>query len=143
MRLRIKRLDKGIPMPEYANPGDAGFDLRATEDVAINPRETVMVGTGIAVEIPEGHVGLVFPRSGLASKKGVSLANCVGVVDSGYRGEVKLPLRNAGRDAVCVSRGVRCAQMVVVPYAACELMESDELADTERGAGGFGSSGFM
>lgn len=141
MELKVKRLDPGIPMPRYAKPGDAGFDLRATKGMAINPGETVMVGTGLAVEIPVGHVGLVFPRSGLASKKGVNLANCVGVVDSGYRGEVKLPLHNAGRDAVYVSRGVRCAQMAVVPFAACELVESDELADTERGAGGFGSSG--
>lgn len=141
MEIKIKKLDDGIPMPKYAKNGDAGFDLRSTKDVQIAPQGTVMVGTGIAVEIPSGYVGLCFPRSGMASKLGVNLANNVGVVDSGYRGEVKLPLYNAGHDVAEVFRGDRCAQMVVLPYAACELLEVDELTETERGGTGFGSSG--
>lgn len=141
MQLKVKRLDKDMPMPLYAKPGDAGFDLRSTSDVEIAPQGTVMVGTGLAVEIPEGYVGLVFPRSGLASHSGVNLVNNVGVVDSGYRGEVMLPLYNAGHDLVTVARGVRCAQMIVMPFAQCEFEEAEELSDTERGDGGFGSSG--
>lgn len=143
MQLRMRRIDKGIELPRYAKPGDAGFDLRSTMDVEIAPQGTVMVGTGIAVEIPDGHVGLVFPRSGLASHSGVNLVNNVGVVDSGYRGEVMLPLYNAGHDTVAVARGVRCAQMVVVPFVACEIVEVDELGETDRGQGGFGSTGVL
>lgn len=158
MKLKVKRLDKDIPMPRYAKEGDAGFDLRSTSAVEIAPGDTVTVGTGLAFEIPEGYVGLVFPRSGLGSR-GVNLANCVGVIDSGYRGQVMAPLHNnrkcaiftahgvfdnrAGDGYVRIERGDRVAQMVVVPFATCEFEEVDELAASERGTGGFGSSGVM
>ena len=135
------KLTDGAPLPRHAKFGDAGLDLTARETVEIAPQGTVMVGTGVACEIPSGYVGLVFPRSGMASKRGVNLANNVGVVDSGYRGEIKLPLYNAGHELAVVERGERCAQLVVVPFATCECVEVDELSGTERGQGGFGSSG--
>lgn len=141
MELKVKRIDKSVPMPRYANEGDAGFDLRCTEGVTIQPNETVIVGTGIAVEVPDGHVGLCFPRSGMASHRDVSLANCVGVVDAGYRGEVKAPLHNIGVVEQVVAEHERVFQMVVIPFDTCEFVEVEELSETERGQGGFGSSG--
>ena len=168
MQLKVKRLDKDMPMPRYAKKGDAGFDLRATEDVTIYPGETVMVGTGLAFEIPEGYNGEVRARSGMASKRMLAPINEPGTVDAGYRGEVMVPLHNfasvirtdeydwrtgsipsAGRDLQAlnvdaiqhVKRGERIAQMVIAPVAHCEFAEVDELEDTERGAGGFGSTG--
>lgn len=140
MRLNVK-LSDGAPLPRHAKPGDAGLDLTSRESVSIAPFETAMVGTGVSVEIPEGFVGLCFPRSGLASKRGVNLANCVGVIDSGYRGEVKAPLHNITSRIQRVERGERVFQLVVVPFAPCECVEVDELSDTDRGAGGFGSTG--
>ena len=158
MELKVK-LSDGAPLPAHAKPGDAGMDLTAREDVTLRPGETKMVGTGVAIELPEGYVGLVFPRSGLGSK-GVNLSNCVGVIDSGYRGEIKAPLHNnrpvvdwdAPYDAwydvrladksssMTVERGERICQLVVVPFATCECVEG-ELSETERGEGGFGSTG--
>lgn len=140
MELKVKLTD-GAALPRHAKEGDAGLDLTSRQTVEIAPQGTVMVGTGVACEIPEGHVGLVFPRSGLASRRGVNLANNVGVVDSGYRGEIKLPLYNAGHDVAVVECGERCAQLVIVPFATCECVEVSELSETERGEGGFGSSG--
>lgn len=140
MELKVKLTD-GAPLPRHAKRGDAGLDLTSRETVEIAPQGTVMVGTGVAVEIPEGFFGAVFPRSGMASKRGVNLTNNVGVVDSSYRGEIKLPLYNAGHDMATVERGERCAQLVVIPFASCECVEVDELSETERGDGGFGSSG--
>jgi dUTP pyrophosphatase len=161
MKLKVKRLDKGIPMPEYAKSNDAGFDLRATEDFTIYPGETVMVGTGLAFEIPEGYNGEVRARSGMASKRMLAPINEPGTVDSCYRGEVKVPLHNFAPLVVfkeCgygdgtrlgynnngiqhVKRGERIAQMVIAPVAQCEFEEVEELSETERGAGGFGSTG--
>ena len=161
MKLRIKRLDKDLPMPVYAKPGDAGFDLRAADDVVICPGETVMVGTGLAVEIPEGYNGEVRARSGMASKRMLAPINEPGTVDSGYRGEVMVPLHNFAPAIVIkeddygegarlgynhggvqhVKRGERIAQMVITPCVKAEFFEVEELDDTERGAGGFGSTG--
>ena len=140
MRLNVK-LGDGAPLPRHARPGDAGMDLTSRETVEIAPQGTVMVRTGVRVEIPEGHVGLCFPRSGLASKRGISLTNCVGVIDSGYRGEIMAPLYNAGHELQVVERGERIFQLVIMPFVTCECVEVDELSDSERGEGGFGSSG--
>lgn len=140
MELKVK-LTGGAPLPRHAKPGDAGLDLTTRDALEIGPHETAMARTGVAVEIPDGYVGLCFPRSGLASKRGINLANCVGVIDSGYRGEIMAPLHNAGGEARAVEAGERVLQLVVVPFASCECVEVDELTDTERGGGGFGSSG--
>lgn len=140
MRLKVKLTD-GAPLPRHAKRGDAGLDLTSRETVEIAPQGTAMVGTGVAAEIPDGYFGAVFPRSGMASKRGVNLVNNVGVVDSSYRGEIILPLYNAGHGTATVERGERVAQMVLVQFAACECVEVEELSETERGSGGFGSSG--
>lgn len=141
MKIKVK-LAEGAPLPRHAKAGDAGADLTTREDASIAPQGTVMVGTGVSVEIPEGHVGLVFPRSGMASRRGVTFVNAVGVIDAGYRGEIQMPLYNAGHEPASVERGERCGQLVVVPFEACEYVEADELSETERGASGFGSSGY-
>lgn len=140
MRINVKLTD-GAPLPKHAKPGDAGMDLTARETVTIPPHETVLVGTGVAMEIPEGYVGLVFPRSGMASKRGVNLANCVGVIDSGYRGEIKAPLYNMTRFTQKVMKGERVCQIAVMPCMTCECIEVDSLSASERGEGGFGSTG--
>lgn len=143
MELKVM-LSDGAPLPRHAKSGDAGLDLTSRETVTIPPNGTKMVRTGVKVEIPEGYVGLCFPRSGLASKRGVNLANCVGVIDSGYRGEVMAPLHNIDAwHAETVERGERIFQLVLVPFATCECVEVGELSDTDRGEGGFGSSGAM
>lgn len=140
MKVRIS-LDDGAVMPSYAHAGDAGLDFYATKSAIIYPHTSKMVGTGVHMEIPSGYVGLGFPRSGL-SKLGLNLANCVSVIDSGYRGEVMGLLHNYTDHPQEVSRGDRIFQMVVLPYPLIELVEVDELeSDTERGVGGFGSSG--
>ena len=140
MRLNVKLTD-GAPLPFHAKPGDAGLDLTSRETVEIAPQGTVMVGTGVAMAIPEGYYGAVVPRSGMASKRGVTIINTPGTIDSGYRGEIKLPLYNAGHDTVTVERGERVAQLIILPHATCECVEVEELSSTERGSGGFGSTG--
>lgn len=140
MELKVKLTD-GAPLPKHAKPGDAGLDLTTRKSAKLVPYETKMVGTGVAVEIPDGFVGLLFPRSGLSSKRGVNLANCVGVIDSGYRGEIMVPLHNITSRMQKVEKDERICQLVVVPFATCECVEVDKLADSERGEGGFGSSG--
>lgn len=140
MELRV-RLTNGAPLPEHAKTGDAGLDLTARTDCVLQPHETKMVSTGVAVEIPDGWVGLVFPRSGLASKRGVTLANCVGVVDSGYRGEIMAPLHNIGDGPRYIEEGERVCQLVLLPYASCQCVQVDELSESERGKDGFGSTG--
>lgn len=132
-------MDKG-EAPRYAHDGDAGFDLRATEEHVIEPHTWQMVGTGLHMALPKGTVGLVFPRSGLGCK-GLVLRNGTGVIDSTYRGEVKMPLLNTSDERFVVMNRDRVAQMVVVPYIACDFQEVDELVDSERGADGFGSTG--
>jgi dUTP pyrophosphatase len=129
-------------LPARAYPGDAGLDLVACERHEIGPGERALVGTGIAVAIPEGHAGLVTPRSGLAAKNGVTIVNAPGLVDSGYRGELRVILHNTDRrEPLVVEPGMRIAQLVVVAVPEAVLREVDELPASERGASGFGSSG--
>ena len=129
-------------LPSRAHSGDAGFDLSACEEITIGVGERAAVGTGIAVEIPDGHAGLVVPRSGLALRHGISMVNSPGVIDAGYRGEVRLLLLNTDNEsAFTVEPGMRVAQLLVVAVADVELVETDEVTATDRGAGGFGSSG--
>ena len=127
-------------VPAYAHEGDAGLDLRAVEDVTVPAAWTMMVRTGLRVEIPHGCVGLVFPRSGLGSK-GITLKNAVGVVDSGYRGEVMAAVWNTTMEDFFIRKGDRICQMVVMPYCPCTLQEVEELSDSERGTDGHGSTG--
>jgi len=137
--LRLKKLVPEAVIPAYAKPGDAGLDLTAT---SVNFDETtrkLSVGFGLATEIPAGHVGLLFPRSSV-HKTGMILSNCVGVIDSGYRGEIRsIFYVPAGAKPYAV--GDRCAQLIVMPYPQVQVIEADELSDTVRGAGGFGSTG--
>jgi len=129
-------------LPSRAHSGDAGFDLSACEEITIGVGERAAVGTGIAVEIPDGHAGLVVPRSGLALRHGISMVNSPGVIDAGYRGEVRLLLLNTDNaSAFTVEPGMRVAQLLVVPLADIELIETDEATATDRGVGGFGSTG--
>jgi dUTP pyrophosphatase len=135
------RLDRGLSLPAYAKPGDAGLDLRASEAVTLEPGERRLVPTGLAVAIPEGHAGFVLPRSGLAMHKGVTVLNAPGLIDSGYRGELKVLLINHSALAVGLERGERIAQLVVQPVARARLVEGQRLPDSARGDGGFGSTG--
>jgi dUTP pyrophosphatase len=140
--LRFKRLTPGAELPRRAHPGDAGLDLRSIVDLIVEPGERAMVPTGLAVAIPEGHGGLVLPRSGLASKHGLTLANSPGLIDPGYRGEVVVAVVNLDRhDAVPINKGDRVAQLVVVPVPEFEPQWADELPDSARGGEGFGSTG--
>ena len=140
--LPIKRLDPTVELPSYAYAGDAGLDLRANEDVTLMPHERRLVSTGLAVAIPEGYAGFVQPRSGLALKKGLSMANTPGLVDSHYRGELKVCAVNLDNEQpIHIERGERIAQLVIQRVPVVELIEVDELDETDRGAGGFGSSG--
>lgn len=140
--LLIRRLHDDAVLPLRAYEGDAGLDLVACERVEIGPGERAVVGTGIAIAIPDGHAGLVVPRSGLAARHGIGIANAPGLVDAGYRGEVRVVLLNTDRnERFTVEPGMRIAQLVVVPIAAAEPVDVDALPETERGAAGFGSSG--
>ena len=142
MEVRFRRLDPGIALPQRAHPGDAGLDLRSAVDVEVAPGARAMVPTGLAVAIPEGHAGLVLPRSGLASKEGLTLANAPGLIDAGYRGEVVCAVVNLDRERpVRIARGDRVAQLVIVPIPAAEPVEVAALPDSARGSGGFGSTG--
>jgi len=140
--LPFTRLDPDAPLPTRAHPGDAGFDLRSAVDVEVGPGERALVPTGLAVAIPEGHAGLVLPRSGLASKHGLTMANAPGLIDAGYRGEVVCAVVNLDREhAVRIARGDRIAQLVVVAVPELEPAWVDELPPSARGDGGFGSTG--
>lgn len=140
--LPLRRLDDRAVIPARAYAGDAGLDLSACERVELEPGERALVATGLAVAIPEGHAGLVVPRSGLAAKHGISIVNAPGLVDAGYRGELKVILVNTDlRERFVVEPGMRIAQLVLVPIATPDPVEVDELPETERGEGGFGSSG--
>ncbi len=142
MKLEFQKLDPRASLPRYAHQGDAGLDLASNADLVVKPAERALVPTGLAVAIPEGHAGLVLPRSGLASKKGLTLSNAPGLIDSGYRGEVTIAVVNLDPvEAVEISRGDRIAQLLVVPFAPVEPFEVAELPPSERGPGGFGSSG--
>ena len=142
MELRFARLSEDAILPTRAHDGDAGLDLYAREPAHLGPGERWSVGTGIAVEIPDGHAGLVLPRSGLAREHGISLVNSPGLIDSGYRGEVRvLLLNNDPAEVFRVEPGDRIAQLLIVPFIEAEPFEADELSGSERGEGGFGSSG--
>lgn len=140
--LPIKRLDPSIELPSYAHAGDAGLDLRANEDVVLRPLERRLVPTGLAIAVPEGYAGFVQPRSGLAFKEGLSMANTPGLIDAHYRGELKVCVVNldATHD-ITITRGARIAQLVIQKVPEVCLREVGELDETDRGTGGFGSSG--
>lgn len=141
MKVKIKKLDLAAIMPKYSSSGAAGADLyNYKEDVLIAPGKTVAIRTGLSIEIPEGYVGLIFARSGLATKNGVAPANKVGVIDCDYRGELVVMLYNHSDSDYTVKTGERVAQLVVVPYLQCEFEEGD-ISSTERGINGFGSTG--
>ena len=141
MKIPFLRLDPELSEPSIAHEGDAGIDLRSRIDVTLEAGEWAMVPTGVAVAIPAGHTGLVAPRSGLAARHGISVVNGPGVVDSGYRGEIHVILINHGDETVSLGRDERIAQLVVVPVAHAELEAVTELPTSERGSGGFGSTG--
>lgn len=143
MNVRIKKLDERAKLPTYATEFSAGADLYNMEgnDVVIAPHETVMVKLGFAIEIPEGYAGLVFARSGLATKRGIAPANKVGVIDADYRGECMVSLHNHTNTAVTVDGGERVAQLCIVPFLKATFEEAAELSETARGEGGFGSTG--
>ena len=138
----IVRLDRDLPLPAYAHPGDAGADLRSTIDVTLAPGERALVPTGISVALPTGFVALIHPRSGLAAKHGLSIVNTPGTVDAGYRGEIKVLLVNHDRvAAVSLKRGDRIAQLVIQRFERARFIEVDALPESVRGAGGYGSTG--
>ncbi len=143
MKIRIKKLKDNAVIPTRGSSSAAGYDLYACLEnpVSIAPGETVQIGTGLTAEIPEGYFGACFARSGLAFREGLRPANCVGVVDSDYRGEYIVALHNDSETVRTVVSGERIAQLVILPYLTVEFVESDTLSGTERGAGGFGSTG--
>jgi dUTP pyrophosphatase len=142
VNLNVSRLKAGATLPTRAHEGDAGLDLYACEAAHLGPGERWSVGTGIAVEIPAGHAGLVLPRSGLARKHGIAVVNSPGLIDSGYRGEIGVLLLNTDPAEIFrVELGDRIAQLVIVPIAIAEPVEAEALAESVRGEGGFGSSG--
>jgi len=140
--LPVRRLDPGLPLPAYAHPGDAGADLRAAEEVVLPPGGRATVGTGIAIAVPDGYAAFVHPRSGLASRHGITVVNAPGTVDAGYRGEVRVVLLNTDpSEPFTVRRGDRIAQLVVQPVTRVQFLDAAELPPTPRGDGGFGSTG--
>ncbi|APT92402.1 deoxyuridine 5'-triphosphate nucleotidohydrolase [Corynebacterium phocae] len=140
--IRVKRLDKELPLPRRAHHGDAGADLYSAETVTIDPGQRALVGTGIAIALPLGTVGLIHPRSGLAAKHGLSIVNTPGTIDAEYRGEIKVCLINLDPEkAYTVERGTRIAQLVVQRVELVDFVEVDGLEDTARGEGGYGSTG--
>jgi dUTP pyrophosphatase len=141
IEVAVRRLRDDAELPRQAYDGDAGFDLAACESVELEPGARAVVPTGIAVEIPEGYAGFVQPRSGLAARHGIGIVNAPGLIDSGYRGEIRVVLLNTdATESFTVERGARIAQLVIAPVASVRLVEVDELATSERGARGFGSS---
>jgi len=142
VEIRIRRLGPDVPLPSYAHPGDAGADLTTTVDLHLEPGERALVPTGISIALPEGYVGLVHPRSGLAARCGLSIVNSPGTVDAGYRGEVKVMLVNLDpRQPVVLHRGDRIAQLVVQRVEQATFVEVDDLPASVRGEGGYGSTG--
>jgi dUTP pyrophosphatase len=138
----LVRLDPDVPMPAYAHPGDAGADLVTTVDVTLEPGERALVPTGVALALPDGCVGLVHPRSGLAARSGLSIVNAPGTIDAGYRGEIKVCLINLDpREPVVLRRGDRIAQLVVQRFERATFVEVEALPESARGEGGYGSTG--
>ena len=140
-KVKFIKLNENAVVPTYGTQYSAGADLYASEECEIGAGKTVMVHTALAMEIPEGYAGLIYARSGLACKEGLAPANKVGVVDSDYRGEIKVALHNHSASEKTVKKGERIAQIVVTPFLSAEFREADELSDTVRGEGGFGSTG--
>jgi len=142
MRVLITRLDPELPLPSYAKPGDAGADLYSRIDLELAPGERAMVPTGIAIALEPGYVALVHPRSGRAAKEGLGMVNAPGTVDAGYRGELQVILINHdSKNPISIKRGERIAQLVIQPVIRAEFIEVESLPGTNRGAGGFGSTG--
>lgn len=141
MDIPLLKLDVDLPTPSHSHPGDAGTDLFARVDIVLEPGERQMVPTGVAIALPDGFAGLVTPRSGLAMGHGIGVVNGPGLVDSGYRGELKVILINHGDEPFKITRGERIAQLVVVPYQVQNFIEVEELPGSTRGEGGFGSTG--
>ena len=142
MRVLITRLDPELPLPSYAKPGDAGADLYSRIDLELAPGERAMVPTGIAIALEPGYVALVHPRSGRAAKEGLGMVNAPGTVDAGYRGELQVILINHdSKNPISIKRGERIAQLVIQPVIRAELVEVESLPGTNRGEGGFGSTG--
>lgn len=144
MKIKIKKLNNSATIPTQGSEKAAGHDLYAclgADEAVVYPHTTLLVKTGVAMEIPEGYFGGIYARSGLSSKKGLRPGNCVGVVDSDYRGEIKVPLHNDSDVPQSVRNGDRIAQLIIQPYLSVEFEEADELSGTERGSGGFGHSG--
>jgi len=143
MKIEIKKLRENAVIPTRGSDQAAGYDLYAAidEPVIINPHTTEKIGTGVAIAVPDGYFGAIFARSGLATKQGLRPANCVGVADSDYRGEYIVALHNDGETKQEVSPGDRIGQLVIMPYLVVEFEERDELSETDRGTGGFGSTG--
>ncbi|HJD49595.1 MULTISPECIES: dUTP diphosphatase [Corynebacterium] len=143
--LEIFQIDPSLPLPNRAHPEDAGIDLYSAEDITLNPGQRSLVGTGIAMAVPVGKVGLVHPRSGLAVKKGLSIVNAPGTIDAGYRGEVKVNLINLDpQETISISRGERIAQLLIQEVSLCDVVAVDsieQLGETARGSGGHGSTG--
>lgn len=140
--VNIKRLDPSVELPRYAYSGDAGLDLRANETVDIPPHERRLVSTGLAIALPDGYAGFVQPRSGMALKHGLSIANTPGLIDAHYRGELKIIAVNLdSSETIHIEKGERIAQLVIQEVPVVDLVEVDELDETDRGTGGFGSSG--
>lgn len=138
----VRQLDPGLPLPAYAHPGDAGADLCAAEDVKLDPGQRALVRTGVAIALPDGYVGLVHPRSGLASRLGVTVLNAPGTIDAGYRGEIMVNLVNHDPESTAtIARGDRIAQLVVQRVEHAHFLRVDELPDSVRGVGGHGSTG--
>lgn len=142
MDVLVTRLDPGIPLPAYAQPGDAGADLRSAVDITLAPGERAMVPTGIAIALPDGHAAFVHPRSGLAIKHGLSMVNTPGTIDAGYRGEISVLLINHDPDeSIDIKRGDRIAQLIIQKVEHAAFVEAAKLPDSSRGSGGFGSTG--
>lgn len=140
--LKIKKLNEKAVLPSYGSASAAGADLYSCEgEITVAPGETKLVHTGLAMQIPEGYVGLIYARSGIATKRGLAPANKVGVIDSDYRGEIMVSIFNHSAEAQTIAAGERVAQIVITPYLTVNFIEADELDDTKRGAGGFGSTG--
>jgi dUTP pyrophosphatase len=141
MILKAKKLDPSAQLPCYAHPGDAGLDLHSNEDAQIAPGETRLIHTGISIQLPPNTEAQVRPRSGIAGKHGVTVLNSPGTIDEGYRGEVGVLLINHGKSTFGVTKGMRIAQMIVSPVLRVDVEEAEDLSDTHRGEGGFGSTG--
>ena len=142
MKIKLKKLNADAHIPTFGSEYSAGADLYSIDgDVTLNPGCSYLFHTGISLEIPKGYAGLIFARSSLACKKGIAPSNKVGVIDSDYRGEIMVSLFNQSKESVVIEKGERIAQLVITPFLSCEYEEAEELSDTVRGEGGFGSTG--